>query len=102
MKNSDTMTRRKTISNHITLLESRHSEPDRRIAVAALKGRIFELREHSRSRLNSLLVKCRSRIAFFLLKFVPDLVIAGYLPGRVGRYLVIDTLVVWSEEDANI
>ncbi len=98
MRNAGGMSRHKTITDHIALLESRHSEQDRRIAVAALKSRLYELQKKSRSRFHSFLVGCRSRVAFGLLRFVPDLVIKGYLPGKIGRYRVVDSLVFWSEQ----
>ena len=48
------------------------------------------------------LKRFRACLASSLLKWLPDLVIAGYFPGRIGLYLVIDTLIVWSENDAAI
>ena len=48
------------------------------------------------------LINIRARIASLLLPWISELVISGYLPVRIGRYLVLDTLISWSEDDATI
>lgn len=49
-----------------------------------------------------LLIRFRARTAIWLLSWMPDLVIDGHLPGRTGRYRVVDTLIFWSENDGGI
>ncbi len=91
--------RQEQLLSHVELLKTRYPEPARRIAVAALKGRLYQLQENSRSFASQIFIKGRSMAATWLLRWVPDLVIEGYLPGRIGRYLTIDSLIFWSEQD---
>lgn len=45
-----------------------------------------------------LVIRLRRWMAAWALEWVPDLVRAGHFPAKIGRRLVVDTLVVWSEE----
>ncbi len=96
MKTAEITQRRKQVLNHIELLETRYPEPVRRIAVAALKARLFQLQENGRSFASRIFIRCRSIAATWLLRWVPDLVIDGWLPGKIGKYRVIDMIVNWS------
>ena len=42
-------------------------------------------------------VKYRANLVTWLRVLVTELVIAGYLPGRIGRHLIIDTLLTWND-----
>ena len=52
--------------------------------------------------MKKLFIIVRSIIAFALFPYVSELVIAKRLPGRIGRYLVIDTLISWSEDNGTV
>jgi hypothetical protein len=74
-----------------------HQDPAYRIAIAILIVWIFEFCENSKSHLNDFSIRCRAKFAFWACSWVSDLVIKGWLPGKIGRHLVIDTLIAWSD-----
>jgi hypothetical protein len=54
-----------------------------------------------RTNMRRFLIWFRANIAAIARPWVAELVIAGHLPQRFGRYLVVDMLLMWSEEPNN-
>jgi hypothetical protein len=39
----------------------------------------------------------RSRLAAWVMTWLPDIIISGYLPAQIGRYRVVDMLIVLAD-----
>lgn len=53
-------------------------------------------------RLAQLLIRTKCQIAAWALPWAKILIIDHHLPDRIGRYRIINTLIVWAEEQKTI
>lgn len=72
------------------LTETLYPGPTRRIAIEVLKVSLAKLCENHCPRLRSLFLSLRAQVAFWSLRWMPDRVIKGWLPGlKIHRSIAL-------------